>query len=69
MPVSPSTKVERFRKRLAWAYSITLLGVLIVLFDAIHSAEPSQLRSLGVFLTLAGSSFQMWATFSHARQP
>lgn len=53
------------RKRLAWAYGVTLVGVLAILFDAIHPAQLTQLRGFGVALTFVGSFVQIWAMRSH----
>ncbi len=66
--MNSSSKKNRFHRRLAWSYAITLAGVLAVLFDAIHPATLAELRALGVVLTFVGSMLQMWATWIQARR-
>lgn len=59
---------ERFRKRLIWTYAVTLIGVLTLLAAATAPSLLSDLRHLGVALTLAGGILQIVATWDYARR-
>lgn len=59
---------ERFHKRLVWLYSITLVGVLLMLIPHIAPDRLGGVQILGIGLTFAGGLLQIVATWDYSQR-
>jgi hypothetical protein len=59
---------EKYRKRLVWMYSVTLVGVFILLAAALWPDRLGSIREIGILMTAGGGVAQIWATLVYARQ-
>lgn len=67
-PPRQATLHDRFRKRLVWLYSITLMGVLTLLLAAAFPTWLAEGRPFGVALMLVAGLLQLWATWDYTRR-